>query len=1594
MSVVGSVSSKYYSGFNPLDIGDCALWLDAADSSTLTLSGTNVTQWRDKSGNGAHATPLAGATAGVYTPNSFNSIYPSVFFNVSKYSGTYPTNTGTTLTGFFVGDLSVSATNTSRVISLARSGVSDFSNSTTTAMLTVSTSGTRRYRTERTPLLVNYSTPTINQASIVAVIFDGTNCLFYANGNLIATNASSGSFNISSYAIGSGVQDNAGQLIGNVAEIILYNSAVTTAQRQQIEGYLLWKWGFQATSLAFSPTSISGCALWLDAADSTTFSFSSGSNISQWRDKTSSITFTNFTGTPTLSNGFRNGNAVVSLSGTSSLNNTTLVWPNTNYSVFVVAYQQSLSANWSRLLNGGGGAVDSYLFLGTFNGTPNYATFTGNGSSWNDTGSNTPATSILQSWLVLQMTVGGSTLTPYINGIDQNTKTGTTGAFTGLNIGGVYNTNQTSQCFQGFVGEVIVYNSVLSTTQRQQVEEYLMKKWVSPVPITHPYSSIIPLTRAFAPVDVPGLQLWLDAADPSTLTLSGTSVTAWRDKSSNNYSSTVFNSPTYSSSSLNGLPGITFNGTSQYMNFGNVLNIGTSSIYVFVISKFDSTANGGIIGKTSARGGVTGRWALYRFASDGGLGYLFDNSNAATSGFVADSSTEPRLLTLYWDRSNSFLFQNGSQIITRTFAYTSNFTGTDPLYVAAYPNSTATAPAFYFPGKIGEILVYLGSLTTIQRQQVEAYLARKWGLIGGGMQTITTFNPTNVSGCALWLDAADSNSFTFSSGSNISQWRDKSPNNYTGAANGTPTLTENIQNGLPVVTFNGSTQYFDFGNVNNIGTNQLNIFTVAKFNTTGNGTIIAKSLAGGGLGRYSLLRENSVLIPLIQGGSLVSAQGSGVSDTSTATRILGMVWDRTNDYIFINGTQSFITTFIDSTNLTNTYNLLIGAYNNTTGTTPPTSGLYLNGYIMEIMVYLGTVTTAQRQNIEGYLALKWGLQSSLPSTHPYALRGLPSTHPYLYRLPATTAFNPRQISGCALWLDAADPASMTLSGANVSQWNDKSGNGYNLTQSTDSARPLYDGSANAITFVSNRYLNIPQAAINNANSYALSFVFNPISASNYIFVKQHDFNNTYNALSMTFATNSGGASTTQSNQFLYWRTSNQGNQATTGLALSLQKQLVTLTFDETNMTMFVNGSQVSTQASTTFKIANVTNATAFTLGAWLTGAGLVVNNPANFQLHEMIFWSNGMFTYQRQQVEGYLAWKWGLNGGYSPSIAPFTPTSVSGCQLWLDAADSSTLTLSGSSVTQWNDKSGNNRNVTQSTVSPTDKRPTYDSTLRRVNFNGSQQLTAPTAAITDAGQTIILVASHTGTSGRVIQTRNTAQQSSLSLGSGTQDWLIWLTNSGINIAPVNVGSSATTMVTLSRNGFANSLQYNVNGGTVLSPALSYSQNTTGPYTPVLSIGASPEGGSGLNGYVNEIILYSGALSTTDRQTIEGYLANKWGLTGSLPSSHPYANRSLPNTHPYKVIQPGFVNSGTFVSTVLIFTYAWYGSTNGGSGKNVTSTVQSVYDSGAATITLGNSTFGDPQPGVPKYTWITYTKSGTSYSVGPYGEGTVLTFASL
>jgi len=77
----------------------------------------------------------------------------------------------------------------------------------------------------------------------------------------------------------------------------------------------------------------------------------------------------------------------------------------------------------------------------------------------------------------------------------------------------------------------------------------------------------------------------------------------------------------------------------------------------------------------------------------------------------------------------------------------------------------------------------------------------------------------------------------------------------------------------------------------------------------------------------------------------------------------------------------------------------------------------------------------------------------------------------------------------------------------------------------------------------------------------------------------------------------------------------------------------------------------------------------------------------------------------------------------------FNPRTIPGCVMWLDAADGSTITLSGSSVTVWNDKSGKANNMTYySTYDNATVSANYQNNLNVLNFSGSNLYSAPSGS--------------------------------------------------------------------------------------------------------------------------------------------------------------------------------------------------------------------------------------------------------------------------
>jgi hypothetical protein len=242
-----------------------------------------------------------------------------------------------------------------------------------------------------------------------------------------------------------------------------------------------------------------------------------------------------------------------------------------------------------------------------------------------------------------------------------------------------------------------------------------------------------------------------------------------------------------------------------------------------------------------------------------------------------------------------------------------------------------------------------------------------------------SFSPLNIKGCSLWLDANDRNTIQLNN-NNVTSWNDKSFNKFIFNQTNTSNQPQ-YETTTTTIKFIASNKNFLGGPTNfEIGTNSFSLFIVSKFNdTTSNGAIFNKSLYGDATGRILVVREgdnfNMLVTDKIQKNNLFK-------DTYPANkyRILSLIFNRIagSSNIYENGKliNSYTYTNPDNSNLTNSYNMIIGGYNNSSGNiSPPQDGLYFDGNIAEIIAYNITndMKTSDQIQIENYLKLKWNI---------------------------------------------------------------------------------------------------------------------------------------------------------------------------------------------------------------------------------------------------------------------------------------------------------------------------------------------------------------------------------------------------------------------------------------------------------------------------------------------------------------------------------------------------------------------------------------------------------------------------------------------
>ncbi len=271
-------------------------------------------------------------------------------------------------------------------------------------------------------------------------------------------------------------------------------------------------------------------------------------------------------------------------------------------------------------------------------------------------------------------------------------------------------------------------------------------------------------------------------------------------------------------------------------------------------------------------------------------------------------------------------------------------------------------------------------------------------------------------------------------------------------------------------------------------------------------------------------------------------------------------------------------------------------------------------------------------------------------------------------------------------------------------------------------------------------------------------------------------------------------------------------------------------------------------------------------------------------------------------------------------MALWTPTQLASLQVWLDAADSATVSSSSGRVTQWSDKSGNGFHGVREpgwvsggfNAPPVYGATTLDGVMPGLEFDTENRLDIVThgAGSTNTvlhNQCTIFIVARYQTQGQTNWTGFVnALETSPASAPGFQ--IQGVEGSGTNIAlaePQNASTGSTSglswdnttnpptpaVVGLLSNGFVDS--DNDISGTF------WKNGTAGSLTTLDNVyGGTKPSWRGINlgypGYdvggrcvISEVIVCNAILSSDDREKIEGYLAHKWNLESFLPAPHPY-----------------------------------------------------------------------------------------------------------
>jgi hypothetical protein len=265
------------------------------------------------------------------------------------------------------------------------------------------------------------------------------------------------------------------------------------------------------------------------------------------------------------------------------------------------------------------------------------------------------------------------------------------------------------------------------------------------------------------------------------------------------------------------------------------------------------------------------------------------------------------------------------------------------------------------------------------------------------------------------------------------------------------------------------------------------------------------------------------------------------------------------------------------------------------------------------------------------------------------------------------SFYPSNVSGLRMWLQAESPGTFDIATKQITSWIDRSGEGFNGSQTTAANSPLrinYDG-ANERPYVdfdgTNDYFNIA-AGLMTVDSPSMFFVFKQDASSANV-ETIFNIDGTGSELLKVFAQNG----TTYASVF-----DALGVGVTLSQGTSTEWNIVELNIDGTDLYLTVNG--VGVTASLGGGYAQPFFDGNGSVGATNDTGGTVISEYFNGKIEEIIIYNDSLADYYTSRTTGYLSTKYGISTVIPTPLVNTYSLDFDGVDDYVDLGDKAIFT--------------------------------------------------------------------------------------------------------------------------------------------------------------------------------------------------------------------------------------------------------------------------------------------------------------------------------